>query len=111
MGPIPVSKATIHARIKDAKNAGIRVLLYFADGLNTCTGVDFYADQCVLSNYHEPLWTGPDTLGTVHILNPLSEKTRNQYKMYLTALLDEYGAEIDGFVWDETYQLGTTHFS
>ena len=105
LGPINVTKDIIHQRILHAKNAGFRVVIYFADGLNTCDGVPFYDQQQKLSWYHSYEWIGPDSLGKMYILNPLAEQTHLQYSNYLQGLLIEYGSEIDGFVWDETFEL------
>lgn len=105
MGPIPVTKDIIHARINKAKAAGFRVVMYFADGMNTCEGMSFFSQQAILSTYHGYIWVGPDSSGPMHILNPLHSSTTTQYKNYLAGLLDEYGSSIDGFVWDETFEL------
>lgn len=51
VGPINVTKATIHARIEKARGLGFRTLLYFADGVNTCTGVPYFDEQSVLTTY------------------------------------------------------------
>jgi hypothetical protein len=108
VGPINGSKALVHARIQKAKAAGFRVLMYFADGLNTCTGSPLYPEQDILTTYHGYEWVGPDSTGTMKLLNPLAPSTVAFYRNYLQGLLDEYGAEIDGFVWDETFELDTS---
>jgi hypothetical protein len=45
MGPINMTKQGVHQRINKAKEYGFRVLLYFADGLNTCEGVPYWQEQ------------------------------------------------------------------
>jgi hypothetical protein len=100
-----MSKNEIHKRIKFAKDRGFRVILYYADGTN-CTGsmetreneVFRYADNSTFMG-----WMGPDGGGPA--LDPTCPEVRNWYKGYLTALLKEYGKELDGFVWDETNLL------
>jgi hypothetical protein len=105
LGPINVTTQTVLDRIQKAKTAGFRVILYFADGLNTCTGVPYFNQQSLLSTYHGYEWVGPDSEGTMKILNPLDPRTRQQYHNYMQGLLDTYGQFIDGFVWDETFEL------
>ena len=45
VGPTPMDTATVRARLRKARAAGFRVLLYFADGLNTCEGSAFWPTQ------------------------------------------------------------------
>jgi hypothetical protein len=107
VGPINVTLDTIHARIAKAKQAGFRVIFYFADGLNTCEGVaePFLSAQKILTTYKGGEWKGPDSLGKLSALNPLHPATWTQYSNYMQGILDEFGDTIDGFVWDETFEL------
>lgn len=105
LGPLNVTTTMIHERIQYAKNKGFRVVMYFADGLNTCDGVPFFNEQQILHWYHGYEWSGPDSAGHMYIMNPLDPQTRLQFSNYMEGLLNEYGPEIDGFVWDETFEL------
>jgi hypothetical protein len=49
----------------------------------------------------------PDTKGRTYAQNPLHPEVRDFYLKYIRALLDEFGKEVDGFIWDETYTVGT----
>jgi hypothetical protein len=50
-------------------------------------------------------WEGPDTIGESLRMDPAIPGLRDWYKGYLQALLAEYGREIDGLVWDETFYI------
>lgn len=100
--PVEMSLIEMHRRIRYAKERGFRVILYFADGLNSCEG----AGENDPRRFLQPGgWVGPDTKGAVFCQNPLHPGVRDFYTGYLQALLNEYGKEIDGFVWDETYTV------
>ncbi len=98
--PIPFSLTEMHRRIRFAKDRGFRVLLYFADGMNACDDSRLYSPDKVL---HRGGWQGPDTTGQPYQQNPLHPDVRSFFRGYMQALLAEYGKEVDGFVWDETF--------
>lgn len=100
--PLEMSLADMHHRIRYAKDRGFRVILYFADGLNSCEGAGESDTGRILQKGG---WVGPDTQGEVFCQNPLHPAVRDFYRGYLQALLNEYGGEIDGLVWDETYTV------
>ena len=101
--PVEMSIEHLHKRIRYGKDKGFRVVLYYADGINACQGdADTYSSGKVLSWGG---WRGPDTKGRVYAQNPLHPEVRAFYKDYLKALLDEFGKELDGFVWDETFTV------
>jgi len=102
MQPVEMSLADMHHRIRYAKERGFRVILYFADGLNSCEGAGESDAGRILQKGG---WVGPDTKGEVFCQNPLHPAVRDFYRGYLQALLNEYGGEVDGFVWDETYTV------
>jgi hypothetical protein len=103
MRPVEMSLAKMHRRIQFAKEKGFRVGLYFADGLCACTGAkDIYDPSKILT---EGGWKGPDTKGTVYQQSPLHPAVRDFYKSYLQALISEYGKELDGLIWDETFYI------
>ena len=52
-----------------------------------------------------PGWKGPDSLGQPLKMDPSVPALQDWYRGYLAALLDEYGKDIDGFVWDETFYI------
>jgi hypothetical protein len=104
--PVPMSLADVHRRIRYAKDRGFRVGIYYADGTNACEGVrDIYDPSKVL---HWGGWEGPDTKGRTYTQNPLHPEVREFYLKYIQALLDEYGKEVDGFIWDETFVVGSS---
>ncbi len=104
MRPTPMTLADMHRRIRYAKDLGFRVGIYFADGTNACEGVkETYDRQKVL---HWGGWVGPDTKGRTYAQSPLHPGVRQFYLDYIRALLEEYGKEVDGFIWDETYVIG-----
>ncbi len=100
--PVPMSIENMHERIRYAKRRGFRVALYFADGLNACDGIPGFDPTKVL---RWGGWTGPETKGKSYAMNPLHPEVPAFFKGYLKALLDEYGNEVDGFVWDETFYV------
>jgi len=103
--PVPMSLADMHRRIHYAKDRGFRVGIYYADGTNAGDGVkEVYDPSKVL---HSGGWEGPDTKGKTYAQNPLHPEVREFFLKYIQALLDEYGEEVDGFVWDEPYTVGT----
>lgn len=100
--PIQMSKTEMHQRISYARNKGFRVILYFADGTN-CTGTpDFHKGEQFRykDGSYKGGWTGP--CGGGPALDPASRSVQEWYLDYLEALLQEYGKEIDGLVFDET---------
>jgi len=100
--PVPMTKAEMHRRIRYAKDRGVRVVLYFADGLTACEGAGRFAEDRLLAWGG---WNGPDTVGKPYTQDPLNPEVYQWYVKYLRALLAEYGREIDGFVWDETFMI------
>src|ERR1017187_823320 len=101
---VPMSLTDMHRRIHYAKDKGFRVGIYYADGTNASDGVkEIYDPSKVL---HWGGWEGPDTKGKTYAQNPLHPEVREFFVKYIRALLDEYGKEVDGFVWDEPYTVG-----
>lgn len=98
---IKMTKSEVHRRIRYARDRGFRVMLYFADGVSCGTEVKDIAtpDQVLIWGG----WIGPDTRGHSYAQDPSHPRVRSRYTAYLKALLDEYGDEIDGLVWDETF--------
>lgn len=101
--PVEMSLDDLHRRMRYARERGFRCLLYFADGLNS-------GDE--VAGVHEPEkvlahggWIGPETAGKTYVQNPLHPGVRAFYRDYLQALLAEFGKDIDGFVWDETFHV------
>lgn len=99
-----LTRADIHERIAYARSRGFRVCFYFADGM-------LMGDQLPHFQPHWSLrkegynWSGPDSCGANHPLNPLVPEVRAFFSGYLDALLAEYGTEIDALVWDETFYI------
>ncbi len=103
----PMSKTEIHKRLRFARQLGFRCVLYFADGLNSALDIPDYPKGWI---YHDengnqrPGWTGPST-GRTTTFDPSNPEVRRFYLGYTKALLEEYGREIDGLVWDETFYI------
>ncbi len=102
--PVPMSIEDMHRRVRYAKKKGFRVGIYYADGINGCDGVKEIYDPSKVLRWGG--WEGPDTKGKTYAQNPLHPEVREFYLRYIRALLDEYGKEVDGFVWDETFTVG-----
>jgi hypothetical protein len=101
--PVPMSIADMHRRIRYAKDKGFKVGIYYADGTDACEGVkDIYDPSKVL---RWGGWEGPDTEGRAYAQNPLHPEVREFYLRYIQALLEEFGKEADGFIWDETFTV------
>lgn len=92
----------IHKRIAYAKSSGYRVVLYFADGILSGTKVPSYAKEKVMEGSG---WSGADIIGKTFRQNPAHPEVYKFYIKYATALAKEFGAAIDGFVWDETFYI------
>jgi len=104
--PVAMSLVDMHRRIRYAKDRGFRVGIYYADGTNASDGVkEIYDPSKVL---HWGGWEGPDTKGKTYAQNPLHPEVREFFRKYVHALIDEYGKEVDGFIWDEPYTVGTS---
>jgi hypothetical protein len=80
--------------------------IYYADGTNACDGVKETYDPSKVLRWGG--WEGPDTKGKTYAQNPLHPEVREFFLKYIRALLDEYGKEVDGFIWDEPYTVGTS---
>ena len=111
---VPMSLAEMHRRLKFAKDLGFRVLLYFGDGTNSDGGAPNFRKDYVLKDKAGktfPGWKGPDSLGQPLMMDPSVPGLRDWYRGYMKALLAEYGKDVDGFVWDETFYIKTDFIS
>ena len=111
---VPMSLTEMHRRLKFAKELGFRVLLYFSDGTNSDSGAPAFQKDYVLKDKAGktfPGWKGPDSLGQPLMMDPSVPGLRDWYRGYLKALLKEYGKDVDGFVWDETFYIRTNFIS
>jgi hypothetical protein len=105
MRPVPMSLADVHRRIHYAKDKGFRVGMYYADGTNAGDALkEIYDPSKVL---HWGGYEGPDTKGKMYAQNPVHPEVREFFLKYIQALLDEYGKEVDEFIWDETFVVGS----
>ena len=103
---VKFTTADLQRRLRLARDLGFRVLLYFADGLAADSGVPGYHDDWAYRDARGNKitgWQGPDTFGTTYLLDPANPAVREWYLGYLDALLQTYGADVDGVVWDETF--------
>ena len=103
--PVAMTLKNMHERMRYAKSRGFRVALYFADGMSAGDGLpDIFRPDRVL---YWGGWVGPDTKGKTYCQNPLHPAVPAFFLAYIKALLREYGADIDAFVWDETFHVDT----
>jgi len=106
---IPVSLDDMHRRIAYAKERGFRVLLYYADGLAIDSSAPNYDEQTIFrepdAQLRKHYWNGPDTVGQMYIMNPIHPRVHRFFRGYTQALLAEFGGEIDGLAWDETFTI------
>lgn len=100
--PVEMDLADMHRRIRYARQRGFRVALYFGDGMNACDGIPGFDPSKVL---RWGGWMGPETRGKSYTMNPLHPEVPAFFKAYLRALLEEYGREVNAFVWDETFHV------
>ena len=104
---IQMDKAQIRKGARFAKQLGFRVVLYFADGLNSDSGMPNYPKDWIFKDERGNMrkgWTGPST-GRTYTLDPSNPEVRKFFISYAEALLKDYGREIDGLVWDETHYI------
>lgn len=103
--PVAMTLNDMHKRISYATSRGFRVALYFGDGMSAGDGLAgiFQPDRVLYWGG----WIGPDTKGKTYCQNPLQPAVRSFFIRYLKALLREYGADLDAFVWDETFHVDT----
>ena len=103
---VQLTQDALRRRMRLARSLGFRVLLYFGDGLAADSGVPGYRDDWAYRNPDgKPItgWQGPDTYGLTYLRNPAHPEVSEWYLNYCDALLQTYGAEFDGLVWDETF--------
>ncbi len=103
---IPFTQHELKRRLRLAKDLGFRVLLYFGDGLAAdSTRPGYHYDWAYRKAKGQRIkgWQGPDTFGPTYLLNPAHPDVSRWFLGYLDALLKAYGADVDGFVWDETF--------
>ncbi len=104
---IEMSPAEIHRRIAYGRERGYRVLLYFADGMAIDAGAPNFNEGMLFresdGSPRKHHWAGPDTIAQTYIMDPCQPDVQEFFRGYLKALLDEFGGEIDGLNWDETF--------
>jgi hypothetical protein len=107
---VPMNPGEIHKRIKFVKDHGFRVLLYFADGMTYHdASPDFRKDWCLKDEHGKAVYCGnwehrPDAPGPKNFcLDPTLPGVQDWFMGYEDALLNEFGREFDGLVWDETF--------
>ena len=103
---VKFTQAELKRRLRLARDLGFHVLLYFGDGLAADSGVPGYRDDWAYRDAKGNKitgWQGPDTFGSTYMLNPAHPEVFGWLTNYMAALLRTYGAETEGFVWDETF--------
>jgi hypothetical protein len=111
---VSFTQAELKRRLRLAHDLGFRVLLYFADGVNADSGVPGYRDDWAYRDAKGNRisgWQGPDTFGPTYLRDLGNPEVVAWYTNYVAALLQTYGAEIDGLVWDETFHAGLGQIS
>jgi hypothetical protein len=109
---VNLTQDEVKRRLRLAKQFGFRVLWYFADGVLQDSGAPFPGCYYPDWDWRDEAgnvkggWQGPDTWGRTHVRNPAHPEVAKWYGRYLKALLEAYGPEVDGFVWDETGYIG-----
>jgi len=104
---IRLTEDELKRRLRLAKEQGFRVLLYFGDGLAADSGFPGYRDDWAYRDAKGNRikgWQGPDTFGPTYWLNPAHPQVSQWFLDYMDSLLKTYGAELDGLVWDETFE-------
>ena len=107
---VPFTQAEVKRQLKVARDLGFRVLMYYADGVLADSGQPWYQADRALKTADGNFvtgWQGPDTVGVTHAQNPAHPDVRKFYEGYLDALIETYGDDVDGFVWDETFYIRT----
>lgn len=97
-----IDRAHVRSLLRYARDRGIRVGLYFGDGLAADGGKlgrEFAEDEVLDVGGYEA-GRGPTSQ-----LNPLHPSVRSRFHGYMAALLDTFGNDLDAFVWDETYYV------
>jgi hypothetical protein len=122
---VPMTLAEVHKRIKFAKDLGFRVVWYFGDGMAFDATSPFYRKDWVIKDEAgqypaHGFWQWrpgieaqmpPGHTHNLHdgggpinyLLDPGNPEVCAWLMGYMEALLKEYGRELDGFVWDETF--------
>lgn len=124
---VPMTLAEVHKRIEFAKDRGLRVIWYFADGMASDTTSPYYRKDWVIKDekgryLSRGFWQwrpelkdkmpaghfavlNKDQNPTNHVLDPGNPQVCGWFMGYMEALLKEYGGELDGFTWDETFLI------
>ncbi len=106
---VALTKELVRQRLQRTRELGFRVLWYFGDGLLQDRGIPAYREAWNFLDEQggapRPTWTGPDTMDKNFIRNPAHPEVTQWYQRYLSALLQDFGPVVDGFVWDETYYI------
>ncbi len=103
----PMSLADMHKRIRYAKDKGFRLAFYFADGVSSDSGLPEYRPEWQAKNEQgQPIkaWMGPGVIAQTYLMDPSNPDFQQWFMGRLNALLEEFGSEVDAFVWDETFQ-------
>ena len=111
---VKFTQAELKRRLRLAHDLGFRVLLYFGDGVAADSGVPGYRDDWAYRDAKGNQitgWQGPDTFGPTYMRNLGDPEVVSWHTNYLEALLKTYGAETDGFVWDETFHASLGQIS
>ncbi len=107
---VAMTKDEVRRKLRLAREQGFRVLMYFGDGLLQDSGTPGYRPEWDLTGADGKKitgWQGPDTWDKTYARNPASPEVAQWYQDYLAAMLESYGPDVDGFVWDETFYITT----
>ncbi len=107
---VAMTKDEVRRKLRLAREQGFRVLMYFGDGMLQDSGTPGYRPEWDFTGADGNRitgWQGPDTLDKTYARNPAHPEVVRWYQDYLGALLEAYGPDVDGFVWDETFYINT----
>ncbi len=107
---VPMTKEEVRRKLRLAREQGFRVLMYFGDGLLQDSGTPGYRpewDLTLADGNKITGWQGPDTWDKTYARNPANPAVAQWHQDYLAALIESYGPDVDGFVWDETFYIKT----
>ncbi|MDR1221615.1 MAG: hypothetical protein LBL07_01875 [Tannerella sp.] len=103
----PMTLADMHKRIRYAKDLGFRVAFYYGDGLSYDSGLPEFKQEWIVVNEegrrYGDTWHPGCSLGKTYAVNPSYPEVKQIYINVLRSQIEEFGREVDAFVWDETF--------
>ncbi|MDR1339495.1 MAG: hypothetical protein LBK58_05540 [Prevotellaceae bacterium] len=100
--------ADMHKRIRYAKDLGFRVAFYYGDGLGYDSGLPEFKQEWVVINEkggRYTTWRPGCSIGQTYVANPSCPEVKQIFINVLRSQIEEFGREVDAFVWDETFYM------